>query len=211
MTRSSRTHCARSLSTLQMITWLNSPPNRARGGGDRVIGLVGHHRPDGDAQRAQRTLRVIELGEELRRHAGIGLVAGIEVVAPRGDDVVGGGRDVGHVRLAQERQHRIQQAVHRIHRPAVGRRAWWAREVGTEQLEGRIHEVQLRHAEENRLLGTPRALRSPDVATHSDGESSRANCAPGPAADSHPAARLRRHRANHRRPGPTSSTDGATR
>ena len=49
-------------------------------------------------------------------------------------------RDVG---LAEERQHRVDQALHRVHWPPVRRASMWARVVGAEQLEGCVDEVEL--------------------------------------------------------------------
>jgi hypothetical protein len=47
------------------------------------------------------------------------------------------------VRLAQEREHGVDEALYGVHRAPVGSPAWWARVVGAEQLERRVNQVDL--------------------------------------------------------------------
>ncbi len=75
--------------------------------------------------------------------AGARLVAGEHVVAPGLDDVVGRRADVGDVRLAEEGQHRVDEAMDRVHRPPVRRPPRRARVVGAEQLERGVDEVNM--------------------------------------------------------------------
>ena len=92
------------------------------------------------------TERIAELREERAVEAGARLVAGEQVVAPRLDDVIGRGADVGDVRLAEEREHRIDQALDRVHRPPVRRAPRWPRVIGPKELEGGVDEVELHAA-----------------------------------------------------------------
>jgi hypothetical protein len=50
---------------------------------------------------------------------------------------------VGHVRLAEEREHRVDQALDGVHRTAVGSASGRAGVVGAEELERGVDEVQL--------------------------------------------------------------------
>ena len=126
---------------------------------DRVVGLVLDHRPHGDAERPQRTLRILELREQLVRDAGTRLVAGEEIVAPRLDDMVGRRADVGHVRLAQQAEHAVDQAAHRVDRAPVRPLLGRPREMGAEELERGVDEVEL-HARPM-VPGTARCARAP--------------------------------------------------
>ena len=86
-TRSPTTHCARSLSGVQMqtLSTVASALGDARRRGERVVGLELDHRPDDDAHRGERVLERMELREQRRLDAGRGLVAGPQVVAERLD------------------------------------------------------------------------------------------------------------------------------
>ena len=81
------------------------------GRGERVVGLELPHRPDHDPERAHRLLGGVELGEQLGRHALLGLVAGEEVVAERADGVVEGDGDVRDrlARVAEQRRQARRQ------------------------------------------------------------------------------------------------------
>ena len=70
-----------------------------------------------------------ELGEQLRRHAGLGLVARVPVVAPGADDVVGGAAEVRDAVLAEERERRLSTtpSVAPTGGPSARRRAVAAR------------------------------------------------------------------------------------
>src|SRR3972149_2936171 len=87
------------------------------GGTDGVVGLVLDHRPDDQPARAQRILEELELGQQLGRHAGFGLVAGPALVAPGADDVVGGAGEMRHARLAQQPQDALPDAAGGPHLP----------------------------------------------------------------------------------------------
>ena len=119
-TRSPRTHCARSLSGVQMQTCstLVVSGGDARGGRERVVGLELDHRPDRDAHRRERVLERMELRAQRRVDAVAGLVAGPEVVAERLDDVVGRDADVRRARL-DHLQHRVEHADHGAERLVV--------------------------------------------------------------------------------------------
>ena len=79
-----------------------------------------------------------------RRHAGGGLVAGVQVVAERLDHAVGRAADVGGTLLAQEVQQLVAQAGHaREHDPVPADDVRTGREMGPEQLVGGIDEVEL--------------------------------------------------------------------
>ena len=84
-----------------------------------------------------------ELGQQLRVHADAALVRRVDVVSPGLDDVVSGRGYVRQVRLAQQGEHRFDQAAHRVHRPSVGSVLLRPRVIGTEQLEGGIDEMEL--------------------------------------------------------------------
>src|SRR5205085_1103955 len=60
----------------------------------RVVGLEVHHRPNDDTHRRERLLERMKLRPQRRLDALTGLVSGIEVVAKRLDDVIGGDADV---------------------------------------------------------------------------------------------------------------------
>ena len=60
--------------------------------------------------------------------------------------MVGGGADVADVGLAEEAQHRVDQATDGIHRPAVRPLLRRARVVRAEQLEGGIDQVDVHGA-----------------------------------------------------------------
>jgi hypothetical protein len=63
--------------------------------------------------------------------------------------VIGGHADVCDIRLAQQGHHRLQQSVHGRNRTTVGRLLGGACEVGAEQLERAVHEVDLHGTEDS--------------------------------------------------------------
>src|SRR5439155_22427324 len=86
-----------------------------------------------------------ELREELRRHAGAGLVAGIEIVAERLDDVVGGDAEVADTRLEQTDDRAEHTACGRDRRASLvvmGRHC----EVVTEQLVRAVEQVNAHYS-----------------------------------------------------------------
>ena len=78
-----------------------------------------------------------------RIDAGARLVAGEHVVAPGLDHVVGRRADVRDIRLAQQREHRIDQPLDRVHRAPIGGASRRARVEGAEQLERGVDEMEL--------------------------------------------------------------------
>ena len=95
-TRVPRTHCARSLSGVQMITRSTRASRAAISarGGQRIVGLELDHRPDHETRRLQRLFEQRELRQERRIDSGAGLVAAPQPVAERLDDVIGRDADV---------------------------------------------------------------------------------------------------------------------
>jgi hypothetical protein len=118
-------------------------PGTLRRSRQRVIRLPLDHRPHSHAQCGQRPLRILELGEQVGRHAKAALVAGVDLVSPALDDVIGGRAHVGHVRFAQQREHRVDQTAHRVHGATIGAALEGARVERAEQLEGGVDEVDL--------------------------------------------------------------------
>ena len=120
-TRRPRTHCPRSLSgvTIMTCSTRGSASATAAAAAERVVGLVLDHRPGRDAHGHQRVLERLELGEELRRHARAGLVAGPEVVAEALDDVVGGDAEVGGA-LVERGEDRAEHATRGAVRAGIG-------------------------------------------------------------------------------------------
>ena len=119
-TRSPRTHCARSLSGVQMPTFStrSSSDRDARGGGQRVVRLELDHGPYGDAHGRERFFQRMELREQRRLDAFAGLVAGPQPVAKRLDDVIGRNADVSRAGL-DHLQHGLQHADHGAERPVL--------------------------------------------------------------------------------------------
>ena len=114
-------------------------------GGERVVGLEFAHRPHRHPQGSHRFFRRVELGEQLRRDAFLGLVSVEEIVAEAADGIVEGDRDVAHglAFVVEEREHRRGERDGRFLVAAVRsamRRP--LREVGAEELVGAVHQVQ---------------------------------------------------------------------
>ena len=133
-TRSPTTACARSLSGEQSTTWSTPGASRKRAAAAarRVVGLELHHRPDDEAERPRRPLGELELRQQVRVDAGARLVAGVQPVAERLDDVVEGAGDVRHARRREEHPQAAQQADRRAdlaarRRPVVGGAPKWLR------------------------------------------------------------------------------------
>ena len=141
---SPRTHCARSLSGVQIRTSLDARVGGGeRGGrGERVVGLELDHRPHREAHRARAPPRADRNCDQQRGvDARAGLVAGAEVVAERLDHVVGRDADVGRAVLEQA-DHRGEDAAHGARPP--GRRASVVarhRVEVPEQLVGAVDQV----------------------------------------------------------------------
>ncbi len=123
---------------------LLDPPITAGDGrrrGQRVVGLVLHHRPHRDAERLQGRLQERELGEQLGVHAGAGLVVIPEVVPEGLDHLVGRHAHVGGPAL-QHRQHRLHDRpgtadLHAARIPVAGPGG----EMLAEELVGAVDEV----------------------------------------------------------------------
>ena len=119
------------------------PPARD-GGRDRIVGLEGDHRPEGDAERLDRRLRDRKLAHQRRVDAGPRLVARIQVVAERFDDPVGRRGEVGRPLVAQDRQQVLDQAPGRGQvAPVGGQHGGPGCVERPEQLVGRVDEMEL--------------------------------------------------------------------
>ena len=119
---SSRTHWAMSLSGERITTRSTSGCSakrtaaaaRASSASNSTIGQT----TTPSASRASSSEP--ELGQQLRGHAGLGLVARVALVAPGADDVVGGAAEVRDAVLAQQREHRLHDAQGRGHGSSLG-------------------------------------------------------------------------------------------
>ena len=80
-----------------------------RGRRERVVALELHHWPSHDPERAARVLGQTELFVQKRIHALPGLVAGIQIVAKRLDDVIERDGNVRDLTLAEQCEHRARQ------------------------------------------------------------------------------------------------------
>ena len=119
-TRVSRTHCARSLSGVQIATFwtLFVLGREMRGRSERIVGFELDHRPDDDAHRGQRLLERMELREQRALDAVAGLVSRPKPIAKRLDHVIGGDADVSVAaldHLEHALQHADDRAVRAIH------------------------------------------------------------------------------------------------
>ena len=81
----------------------------------------------------------------------LGLVAGVALVAPRADDVVGGTADMGHAGIVEQPEDALDDADRRADRLAVGRGRRRPAEVGAKQLVRRVEKVDLH--DRNRSTG----------------------------------------------------------
>ncbi len=111
--------------------------------GETIVRLELDHGPDDDAQRTQGVLQQGELREQLGRHALVGLVARVTLVAPGVDDVVGGAAEVGHALVAQQRQDRLHDAEGRGYRLTIEALVRRPPEVRPEELVGAVEQVDL--------------------------------------------------------------------
>ena len=131
------------------------------GRGDRVVGLELDHRPEHDPERLHGRLGDRELGEELRRHPGRRLVAREQVVAERFDDPVRGAADMRGAFLAEEEQQLLDEpgdARQDDAVPSEDRRP--RREVGPEQLVGRVDEMDV-HGRSGQAAGATSSRSTP--------------------------------------------------
>ena len=140
-TRSPWTHCARSLSGVQMqtLSHLGIGGRERCGRGQGVVRLQLDHRPDRHAHRRQRLLERMELRLQRGVDAGAGLVAGPQIVAERLDHVVGGDADMRRAAL-QHLGDRAQHALDRAQRRVGAGCAAGAVELA-EQLVGAVDQV----------------------------------------------------------------------
>ena len=124
-TRVPRTHCARSLSGVQMITrstarvrrsHVAAPAASASSASNSTIGQTA------TPSAIKRLLEERELREQVRLDAGAGLVAGPQTVAERLDDVIGGDADVRRAAV-DHAEHRADDAADGGDFAAVARRA----------------------------------------------------------------------------------------
>ena len=88
----------------------------------------------------------LELGQQVGVDAGARLVAGVQVVAERLDDVVEGAGDVRHPRRREQQPQAAQQADGRADLAAVGVASRRRAEVAAEELVGPVDEVDLSHS-----------------------------------------------------------------
>ena len=143
--RRPRTHCARSLSGVQITTCSASAAKRAAppvasasSASNSTIGQT--TRPSAaDASSASGNC-----ASSSPRHALAGLVSGVELVAKRLDHVIGRAGDVRRPLRLAEVQQRRQHPARRSGLTPVGRLRGGNREEGSEQLVGGVDEVDLR-------------------------------------------------------------------
>ncbi len=141
---SPRTTCARSLSGVQTRTCSTSASAAKRSGRrrQRVVRLELDHRPERDPERDDRLLRHGELGEEVGGDAGLGLVAGPEIVAERADHPVVGAGDVRGALVPEQREERPDEPGDRGEgHPVAAADRRTRRVVRPEELVGRVDEV----------------------------------------------------------------------
>ncbi|MEZ5166016.1 MAG: hypothetical protein R2695_05815 [Acidimicrobiales bacterium] len=94
-----------------------------RPGGEAVVGLVHHLRPHREARQIEQLLDLRELSEQVGFDTAAVLVAGVEIVAERLDDLIGGDPDVGGT-IGHEVENGVEHATLRPEtRILVGRRS----------------------------------------------------------------------------------------
>ena len=119
-------------------------PGRRRGrGGQRVVRLELHHRPDDNPHRGERLFEERELRQEIRIDARARLVARPQRVAERFDDVVGRHADVRGAAAIDHAEHRGEDAAHRAHFRAVSLLRRRHRVVVPEELVGAVDQVHV--------------------------------------------------------------------
>src|SRR5690606_1084878 len=116
------------------------PLRRSR---ERVVTLELDHGPRHEPERAARVLDERKLGEQVGLDTLARLVAGVEIVAERFDDMVERDRDVRDVALSEQGQHRAQHAADGTDLAAVGARARRAAVIRAKQLERAVDEMYL--------------------------------------------------------------------
>ena len=127
-----------------------------RGRSDGVVRLVLDVAPDHDPDRLQGVLGVRELPQQLRVHAGGGLVVREHLVPEGLDHGVEAGREMGDARLSQESEGRLEDAQRGVDVvPVRGEHRVPTPVVGAEQLVGTIQEVETHDTD-------PTADESPD-------------------------------------------------
>ena len=142
-----RTHCARSLSGVQMITRSTRaiPSGRHRPGSQRIVRLKFHHRPDDNAGRREHVFEQWELRQQVGFNAFAGLVTRPQSVAKRFDDVIGRNGDVRGAAL-DHAQHRGEDASDRGHFAAVLIPRGRQRVVVPEQLVCAVDQIDVQGA-----------------------------------------------------------------
>ena len=118
--------------------------------GEGVIGFEFDHGPDFDAHGFESFFKDGKLGEQLRRHAFAGFVAGIEIVAEGFDDVIGGDAEVGCAGF-DHRENRRKDTADGADFPAVCVFRGRDGEEVAEEFVGAVDEV--RNAESTILRG----------------------------------------------------------
>ena len=114
-----------------------------RGRGQPIVGLELEHGPDHHAESPQRIFDELELRQQLWRHPRLRLVAGVTIVAPGADDMVGGAAEVRDTVIGQQRQHRLHHAQRRADRLAIEAAVRRSPEVRAEELVGGVQQVDL--------------------------------------------------------------------
>ena len=121
---------------------------------ERIIGFELHHRPDDDAQCAERFLEQRKLAEEIRIDPFTGLVARPQLIAERLDDVIGRDGHVGRAALHQA-EHGADDPAHCAHLAAVSITRRWNGVVVPEQLVGAVDQMDLQSAAPRSGEGEP--------------------------------------------------------
>ena len=129
---------------------------RRRRGGERIVRLELHHRPDDDAGRREGLFEQRELRQQVRFDACAGLVAWPQPVAKRLDDVIGRNSDVRGA-AADHAQHRRDDASDRGDLAAVPIPCGRQRVVVPEQLVCAVDQidVQVRSSTDNQYRDWP--------------------------------------------------------
>ena len=121
------------------------PSQPVQGAADQVVGLVARVHQHRQAERAAQRLAVPELAVQLLgRGLAVGLVGRVEVVAEaRLQRLVEGHHQVRGPLALEQLEHEAGEAVHRVHRPAVGVLELVGHRVpGPEHVQAGVHEVQ---------------------------------------------------------------------
>ena len=126
--REPRTHCAMSLSGVQMTTCSTSGRCCQRAVAVAIASSASNSTIGQTTKpsAAHGALGERELREQVLGHALAGLVAVEQIVAERLDHVVEGDADVGDAGLAQQEEHRAQEAAGGADLAPCRPRAWGA-------------------------------------------------------------------------------------